>query len=304
MSISRLIKGLINNKSTHSGFDKLRLEMDDLKIIMAKHILNTRNCTDFSESNLKVFSQWGDDGIIQYLLERIDLDNQEKTFIEFGVENYEEATTKFLLVNNNWSGLVMDSSRNNIAQIKNAPIYWKYDLTAIHSFVTVENINKILSDAKISGTIGLLHIDIDGNEYWVFKAIEIIDPIIVILEYNSLWGLDRSITVPYKPDFDRTKEHYSNLYAGASLKALCSIANGKGYKFIGCNNGGNNAYFVKSNRMEALQEVSIEQGYVKSKFREARNKNGELTFLPSEESLILLKGLPVYNIETQKLEEL
>ena len=119
-------------------------------------------------------------------------------------------------MNNNWRGLVIDGSKKNIEYIQNDEIYWKYDIVAKSSFVTAENINKLIEENGFVGSIGLLHIDIDGNEYWIWKAINVIEPDIAIIEYNSVFGCERAITVPYDPFFNRTKKHYSNLYAGAS----------------------------------------------------------------------------------------
>jgi len=110
--------------------------------------------TDLNSLEYKVHSQWGDDGIIQYLVKYLDIDN--KTFIEFGVEDYLESNTRFLLMNNNWSGLIMDGSENHISKIKNDDIYWKYELIAKRAFITAENINQLISEEEISGRIGLL----------------------------------------------------------------------------------------------------------------------------------------------------
>jgi len=97
-------------------------------------------------------------------------------------------------------------------------------------------------------------------------------PVILILEYNSLFGLERAITVPYSDSFQRTKAHYSNLYWGASLRALYNLSVKKGYEFIGCNSSGNNAYFILKEYMNNnLKPISLKEGYVMSKFRESRN---------------------------------
>src|SRR5947209_2490222 len=88
--------------------------------------LHYKRCQSLTEAEFSVYSQYGEDGIIQYLISRIDIPN--KIFIEFGVENYREANTRFLLVNNNWSGLVIDSCRSNIHYIRKDPIYWKHQL--------------------------------------------------------------------------------------------------------------------------------------------------------------------------------
>src|SRR5688572_4112141 len=80
----------------------------------------SKEIKSFKDIEFSVFSQWGDDGIIQYLLHHIDVPS--KTFVEFGVENYTESNTRFLLMNNNWTGLVLDSSKVNTDYIKNDSI--------------------------------------------------------------------------------------------------------------------------------------------------------------------------------------
>lgn len=256
---------------------------------------------NLQEAEFKIFSQWGDDGIIQYLINNIEIDN--KFFIEFGVEDYNESNTRFLLLNNNWSGLIMDGSQQNIEYIKNNWIYWKHHLIAKRAFITAENINDLITD-EITGNIGLLHIDIDGNDYWVWKALTVVQADIVIVEYNSVFGINKAITIPYEPDFDRTTTHCSNLYAGASLLALCDLAEEKGYFFIGSNSAGNNAYFVKKEKINTLQILTPQQGYVESKFRESRDERGKLTYLSGNDRIKLLSGMPIFNTRTKTIESI
>jgi len=135
-------------------------------------------------------------------------------------------------MNNNWKGLIFDGSEQNIKQIKQNSFFWKYDLTACQAFITAENISPHIENNFI-GEIGILSIDIDGNDYWVWKAIDGVEPDIVIVEYNSVFAKERAITIPYDPQFNRTLAHYSNLYFGASLKALNSLVYEKGYFLAG-----------------------------------------------------------------------
>ena len=150
--------------------------------------------------------------------------------------------------------------------------------------------------------IGLLHIDIDGNDYWVWEALGAIEPAIAIVEYNSVFGPERAITVPYQPDFDRTRAHPSNLYFGASLAALRGLAERKGYVFIGCNSAGNNAYFVRREYAGQLSELVSSAHYVESAFRESRDEGGKLTYLGGATRLELIRGLPVVNVATMQVE--
>lgn len=253
-------------------------------------------------SEFKVFSQGGDDGIIQYLINKIHI--PDKTFIEFGVENYLESNTRFLLKHDNWSGLIIDGSAKATDFIKSDDVYYQQELKVITSFITAENINELISSQGIKGEIGLLSVDIDGVDYWIWKAITVVQPVIVIVEYNSVLGVERAVTVPYKPDFVRTRAHHSNLYFGASIKALCILAEEKGYAFVGSNSMGNNAYFIKKDRLGSLKALTPEEGYVCSKFRESRDKKGNLTYLTGTARLDHIKGLPVYNVSSDKMESL
>ncbi|CAL65532.1 hypothetical protein [Christiangramia forsetii] len=265
-------------------------------------LLKEKNIKTLSDAEFKVFSQWGDDGIIQYLINYLSIEN--KTFVEFGVEDYQEANTRFLLINDNWSGLVMDGSQQNISKIRQDEIFWKHDLRIKAGFITAENINELIKEEGIQGEIGLLHIDIDGNDYWIWKALEVVDPIIMIVEYNSVFGSERAITVPYSDDFYRFKAHYSGLYAGASLKALCDLGQMKGYDFIGSNSAGNNAYFVKKGFCKDLKILNSETGYIESRFRESRDANGNLNYKRAGDRIEVIRDLPIYNTETNQIEKI
>ncbi len=252
------------------------------------------------DNEFQVFSQWGEDGIIQMLLRHIKIPN--KIFIEFGVENYTESNTRFLLVNNNWAGLVIDGSSENISYIKQDSIYWQHNLKAVQAFIDRDNINKIIAENGIKGEIGILSIDIDGNDYWVWEAIDVVSPAIVIIEYNSRFGKDKAVTIPYNPSFVRSKAHYSMLYAGASLKALYDLGKAKGYSFVGSNSAGNNAFFVRSDlKPSNIKELTLEQGYVASQFRESRDQEGNLSYLSWDEANKILCSLPLVDIESNKI---
>ena len=96
-------------------------------------------------------------------------------------------------------------------------------MKAEQAFITRENINDLIRRSEISGEIGVLSIDIDGNDYWVWEAIDVIMPSVVIVEYNHRFGPERAVTIPYSADFQRSKAHYSNIYYGASLSGALHI---------------------------------------------------------------------------------
>ncbi|MBD2269310.1 hypothetical protein H6F62_11165 [Anabaena sp. FACHB-1391] len=253
---------------------------------------------ELQDNEFQVFSQWGEDGIIQMLLRHIEIPN--KIFIEFGVENYTESNTRFLLINDNWAGLVIDGSPENISYIKQDSIYWQRNLKAVQAFIDQDNINKIIAENGIKGEIGILSIDIDGNDYWVWQAIDVVAPAIVIIEYNSIFGKDKAVTIPYDPSFVRSEAHYSMLYAGASLKALYNLGKAKGYSFVGCNSVGNNAFafFVRQDlKPTAIKELTVAEGYIASQFRESRDEKGNLSYLSWDEGNKILSSLPLVDLE-------
>jgi len=258
--------------------------------------------TSIQDVEFRVFSQMGDDGIIQFLINKIDIPN--KSFVEFGVENYIESNTRFLLVNNNWSGLVIDGSKENINYIEKDLISWRYDLHTKQAFITKDNINKIISEDFLNkgynSEIGLLSIDIDGNDYWIWREINVINPIIVIVEYNSVFGYEKAWTIPYQDDFVRKHNSREFLYWGASLKAFCSLAEQKGYFFIGCNKAGNNAYFIRKDKITFFKALTVREGFVESKFREFADESKMK--IGGNNRMQLLKGLCVINVETSEEE--
>ncbi len=267
--------------------------------ILAQANSQKQNIRSLDEVEFQVFSQRGEDGIIQYLISKIDIPH--KIFVEFGVETYTESNTRFLLINNNWSGLVLDGSKKNIKFIQNDFIYWKYDIVAKQSFITKENINKLISDYTKTTDIGLLSVDIDGNDYWIWDEINVINPRIVICEYNSAFGDTKKVTVPYKADFVRSKEHYSELYFGASLAAFCHLAEQKGYDFVGTTSAGVNAYFVRKDLSSPFKKYSAKEGFNQSDNRDSKDDKGQLTFLRHHDRLKVIEDLDVYDIENNSI---
>ncbi|MDD2921512.1 MAG: hypothetical protein PHQ36_04430 [Anaerolineales bacterium] len=286
---------------------KLENEAEKSRVLLGNIYLESikkREVHSLADVEMRVFSQWGEDGIIQYLISKVPI--AKKEFVEFGVEDYRESNTRFLLINNNWDGLVIDCSEENVQKIAQSELSWRYNLKSACSFVTKDNICDIIRNAGISGDIGLLSVDIDGNDYWIWDVIgaDTISPRIVIVEYNSVFGREQAITIPYDEKFSRSAAHFSNLYYGASLKALYLLAKKKGYIFVGANSAGNNAFFVRKDVAGGLTEMDVEHGYVESKFREARDKNGRLVFLSGSERKKMLDNLEVYDVQNNALIKL
>lgn len=247
----------------------------------------------------RVTSQWGEDGIIEWMCQK--LPNISRSFIEFGVENFGEANTRFLIENRGWRGLIMDGSERYMSELRREALYWRHDLTAVNAFVTVENINKLIKDNGFSGELGILSVDIDGNDYWVLEAIECVNPAIVICEVNGVFGDLQPFTIPYRPDFQRIDAHYSGQYFGCSLAALKMLCSRKGYTFIGTNTNGVNAFFVRNDLAGSIVK-SI--GAVRAwppRHRDSHNISGELDFTRGLARYKLIADMPVVDLRTDKL---
>lgn len=278
---------------------ELRHVQEKELFLCAKNFINNnvdRKIQSLEEVEFQVFSQFGEDGIIQWLIHNTDIKN--KTFVEFGVEDYTEANTRFLLMNNNWSGLVMDGSEANMNRLKNWECLWKYDLTAVTAFITRDNINELIANAGFKEDIGILSIDLDGNDWWILNAIKCVSPRILICEYNNIFGASKKVTIPYDAEFFRTEKHYSNLYWGCSIAAFCGWAEQNGYYYMGSNSAGNNAFFVRKDCISPDRIPGRADIFVESKYRESRNEKGRLTYLRGADRLKCIKDMEVFDIET------
>ncbi|HEY4181731.1 MAG TPA: hypothetical protein VGM90_33030 [Kofleriaceae bacterium] len=271
-----------------------RLEKMQIAIGRIEQRLSRRD----ADKEFSVFSQWGEDGLLDHLVSSIEIPN--KAFVEFGVEDYRESNTRFLLTSGEWRGLVLDGSAEHVASIRADNVAWRYGLKATQAFITTDNISALIRDGGITGDIGILSVDIDGNDYWVWKAIEGIHPRIVVTEYNGLFGPTAAVTVPYKAEFTRGAAHYSNLYYGASAAALTRLANARGYVLVGGNRAGSNLFFVRRDVLGPLREVSVADAYRPACFRESRNAAGELSFLDRTEALSLIGALPVVDLDANR----
>jgi len=262
----------------------------------ARQVRGLEKLRSLCDAEFRVSSQWGEDGIIEWLVHQ--LGNIPESFVEFGVENYRESNTRFLLQHRNWRGLVIDGSDAHVDFIRRDGISWRHDLTAIASFITRENINSIISGAGFSGELGILSVDIDGVDYWVWEAIDCVKPHIIIVEYNSAFGDVLPLTVPYAPDFVRMRAHHSNLYYGVSIRAAEHLAAKRGYTLVGTNRMGSNAFFVRNDRAgEILNRIEVVQDRP-SRFREGRAADGKLNFTPPASRAAILADLPVVDVST------
>lgn len=301
----RKIRSYLRSKLLNKTIHHTRLLEKQVLLLAQMQSKNNRNLAQIDhlgDVEFSAYSQWGEDGIIDWLISK--LPEIPKTFVEFGVENYRESNTRLLLQLRNWRGLIMDSSRTCIEDIRTQEIYWRYSLNAIQAFIKKENINKLLNDGGMNGEIGLLSIDIDGNDYWVWEQLEVVNPAIVVIEYNAVFGDLHALTIPYSNDFYRTKAHHSNLYFGASLPALTMLADRKGYTFIGTTTSGVNAFFIRNDLAPRIISMINSVRSYPSKNREARNKEGRLLFIDGIDRIAMVSHLPLIDVKSNSIKTL
>ena len=191
-----------------------------------------------------VFSQFGEDGILNWLISFFP--DIPKIFVEIGVGDYTECNTRLLLDGYGWRGHIFEGDSRSIDKIKKSKDLWKKNIDINKSFINKKNINELLKKKVKENEIGVLSLDIDGNDFWVWKAIESIKPKIFICEYNSLFGDMLPLSIPYNKNFIRSNAHYSNQYFGASINAMIKLSESKGYTFIGTPSTGVNAFFIET----------------------------------------------------------
>ena len=292
----RLTFGRRTDRNAARGIDVAERTLFLQGQMAARGQAKDRRVNDLSEVEFRVYSQWGEDGIIEWLVGQLVVPNRR--FVEFGVEDFREANCRFLLRHRGWKGLVMDGSERNMEALKADPVYWQHDLTARAAFVTAENINGLIADAGFAGPLGLLSIDVDGNDYWIWKAIDAVDAAIVSCEFNAVLGDRHALAIPYNPAFARRAAHTSGLYWGASIAALRQLAEQKGYVFVGTNSAGMNAFFVKRDLAGPVRDKLVEAKAHPSRFRESRDDAGRLTFVGGRARLAAIGDMPVVDVAT------
>lgn len=222
--------------------------------------LFTSNPLDLRNFEKKIFSQNGEDGIIEEIFRRIGTTN--RFFVEFGIENGNECNTRALIENQKWQGLWIDGSEENCkaAQKQFSP----KGVFVQKAFVKKENIADLFAKNQVPKELDLLVIDIDGNDYWVWEALHGYSPRVVVIEYNASYLPSQDWIMPYKADhmFDGT------IHYGASLKSMSSLAEQMGYVLVGCDKNGVNAFFLRKDllKKELFLEKDLEYFYSSPKY--------------------------------------
>jgi len=220
----------------------------------------------FRDVEFRAYSQNGEDGILLYIFGIIGFETRRS--VEICAGDGIECNSANLIVNHGWDALLFDGDplrikrgqsfygKGYVSGSSRDTFTWPPKL--INAWITAENVNDLIRDNGFTGKIDLLSIDVDGMDYWIWSAIEVVQPRVVVVECNILWGSERSVTVPYNPQFRTQYGPYGSDYSGASLAAMVKLGRAKGYRFVGCEKYGFNAFFVREELAgELLPEANL-----------------------------------------------
>lgn len=297
--MNRIFKILLSlvRKMSNESINNLKLMIGQSAILSSRSL--SHKFTDLWDAEVKVFSQWGEDGILDFICETLKLSKPK--VVEIGAGNFIECNSRFLAENRNASIVAIDARTDLTSEVKKMSIYWKTHIFPISQIVTPDNINDLLtvSNEKLNG-IDILSLDIDGNDYWVLDAAKLENIEVIIVEYNSLFGYLNEVSVPRDDLFNRSEKHFSCLYYGASLPAFIYTLSKKGFIFLGSNKVCNNAFFVNK---EKIKKFSIKiptdlMIYVDSRVRESRDITGSLNFLSGNNRQEVIESMPLVNVKS------
>lgn len=257
-----------------------------------------------AEKEFKVFSQFGEDGVLAWLTR--DFAPEDRTFVEIGVGSYAEANTRYLASRSRspWRGSIIDCEGAHL-DFGGHPESWRWNVRPLQALVRPDNVDAVLRASGVSGDIGLLSLDIDGLDYWVWDAITSINPRIVVAEFNFVFGPEATVTVPFAQEFDMRAAHPSRLYFGASLTAMVSLSATRGYHFVGATSTGVNAFFVRNDMLDAVwpdfSGTTPMLEWSDGGFGNARDESGGLLRLSLQEKQYAIGECTVFDTSTKKL---
>jgi len=267
--------------------------------IMRQYYSEIKNLSD---ADYKVFSQTGEDGIIDYLLYSLNI--KVPKFVEIGVGDYRESNTRYIFQKNCSKGLIVDKNKNLEKKVSKVVKLWKGDLTIIGATVKSNNILKILTSNNFENNLDIFCLDVDGIDYWILEALPEKFSKIVVVEYNSIFGANLEVTIPNLNDFDRKKYHYSALCYGASLQALVKLMKKKKYVFVGSNIACFNAFFVLESEVKKLNltlpDINDLTKYTTSYLRDSRSIDGKLNYLSGKQKLKEIENCEVIDLYNPK----
>jgi len=213
--------------------------------ILMKKLIEPHEMPSLKDVGFKAYSEFEEDGILLYIFSIIGTTN--KRVVEICAGDGIECMAANLIINHGWEGLLFDG---NIEQVNKAVEFYATHETTLyhppifkHAWITKENVNDLIAESGFKGNIDLLSLDMDGNDYYIMEAIDVVKPRVIICETHNIIPSELSLTIPYKADFNRKDDLHAE-FMGMSLLAATKLLNKKGYRLIGSHRHGFNAIFM------------------------------------------------------------
>lgn len=211
--------------------------------------------TKISDYGFRCYSEYEEDGILLYLLSKVG--RKEKNVVEMCSGPGYECMAANLIINHGFKGYLFDGSKINVFLAK---VFFKAfkecklvrpEIT--HAWITRDNVNDLLQRSGATGEIDVFSLDMDGCDYWIWEAIEIISPRICVFETNDIVPSDLELTIPYNPNFEFSRQgHGLKDFRSVSLKAMVNLSRRKGYTMVGANRHGFNIFFVRDDLLDHI----------------------------------------------------
>ena len=296
-SVSRTLRSWLDR----NYFDSMRYHIG--AGVLANRRAHAPDFRDLWEAEVQVFSQWGEDGIIDFLFDCLAISKPKA--LELGVGNFKECNTRFLAEHRGASVVAVDAREDLPTFVRSLPAMWRTSIWPMVAWITPESAAAIQMAAREwMGGLDLISLDIDGNDYWVAQMLDFSDTALVVVEYNALFG-QSSVTVPRNDSFDRREAHYSCLYFGASIRAWVDFFQARGFALLGTNRVGSNAFFCNEALLTRVPLPRVDTDdlspYVDWRVRESRDVDGKLSFSHGEERVKAIQNLPVVHLSSDKV---
>jgi hypothetical protein len=300
----KFIENILFTNKVKNSFDSIYRINGEIALLASRN--NSAHSNNLWDYEVRVYSQWGEDGILDYLTQKLNIFKPK--ILEIGVGDFTECNSRALVEYKNASAYLVDINETLETAINSSELNWKTHLRTETIWVRPTNINKIVENAKnFMNGIDIISLDIDGIDYWVMESMSIPEDVkIIIVEYNPIFGSQFELTVPLLDNFDRSKEHFSHLYFGCSLKAWITLFKNRQFEFIGSNRVGNNAFFINKEFSDALTVSSFNNLdiYTDWRIRESRDISGKLNYLSGNERLKEIFEVPIFELKTKSVKRL
>ncbi|MAZ34031.1 MAG: hypothetical protein CMO06_12880 [Thalassospira sp.] len=262
MVLYRYLKSLLNKRSNISSVQGQMQKMIESQWVYAAK-KNVKIFEDIRDSGFRCYSQFEEDGIILYLLSLVG--KKKRTVVEICCGTGDECMAANLIINHGFKGYLFDGSAENVRAAKR---FFKGQKDCLlvepsieHAWITRSNVNDLLKKIGAIGEIDLLSLDMDGNDYYIWQAIEVINPRICVFEIHNIIPSDLALTIPYSDGFYAMDKRGGELdFRSVSLLAMIKLSTSKGYTMVGSHKHGFNVFFVRNDLLnDLLPRPTIDQ---------------------------------------------